>query len=58
MSFSWLRIVFLAFESSWVRSEQDTLIQDGETYAVDGTTSEEGLGFSEDNLGSKGRMAN
>ena len=33
------------FESLWVRSEQDTLIQDGETYAVDGATSEKGLGF-------------
>ena len=33
------------FESLWLGSEQDTLIQDGETYAVDGTTSEEGLGF-------------
>ena len=33
------------FESLWVRSEQHSLIQDGETYAVGGTTSEKGLGF-------------
>ena len=33
------------FESLWVRSEQDTLIQDGETYAVDDATREERLGF-------------
>ena len=34
------------FESLWVRSEQDSLIQYGETYyAVGGTTSEKGLGF-------------